>query len=142
MTVNKETLREKYSWLEDDILLSKWHNEELTEVAQAALEEELNSRGIATDKPSPEEQNDSETIANDSLVVLTSFEMPPEAHIFKNMLLAHDIPAFVKDEHIVQTDSILTIAYGGVKVVVPADYVEPALKVLEEYHDGTHEAEY
>jgi hypothetical protein len=40
------------------------------------------------------------------------------------------------DEHLVQTDLLLAPALGGVRILVPADYLQQSRAVLEAFERG------
>ena len=61
---------------------------------------------------------------------------PTEANLLKGMLTAAGIPATVADANLVQADSWLTYAVGGVRVMVPSAFAEKALATIEEYESG------
>ncbi|MCW7538633.1 DUF2007 domain-containing protein [Aquabacterium sp. A7-Y] len=61
---------------------------------------------------------------------------PTEAHLLKSCLVAAGIPAMVADAHLVQANSFLTNAAGGVRVMVPARLIDAAKQVLAEFHKG------
>ena len=66
-------------------------------------------------------------------VTIARFFNPAEALFFQQVLEGHDIPAFVRNEHLGQLMPHLTLANleGGIQLQVPSDCVEAALDILE-----------
>ena len=67
----------------------------------------------------------------DTLETVGSYSQPYEAHIAQKRLRDSGIPAFLKNEHTISIDWLLSQALGGVKVMVPADRAAEARRVLE-----------
>ena len=61
---------------------------------------------------------------------------PTEAHLLCSCLKASGLPAIVADANLVQTHSLIAVAVGGARVLVPESYVERAHAVLEAFHRG------
>lgn len=59
-----------------------------------------------------------------------------EAHLLCACLKASGLPAMVADANLVQTHSLISVAVGGARVMVPEAYVEGAQAVLEAFHRG------
>ena len=59
-----------------------------------------------------------------------------EAHLLCSCLKASGLPAMVADANLVQTHSLISVAVGGARVMVPEAYVERAHEVLEAFHRG------
>ena len=66
----------------------------------------------------------------DKLVTVAVFVSPHEAGMAKGELEAYGIPAYVADEFAIGANPLLSNALGGIKVQVPARFVEEARKVL------------
>ena len=64
-------------------------------------------------------------------VAIASFSFPHEAHVARASLESAGIPAVVADEHTINMQWLYSNALGGVKVLVPPEYVDEALKILE-----------
>lgn len=64
------------------------------------------------------------------LVTVAAYDTMPMAHIAMGRLRAEGIPCLLCDEHLVQTDWLYSIAVGGIKLQVSAEYVGQALRVL------------
>ena len=65
-------------------------------------------------------------------IVLHSFANYMEAHMLMGRLEEEGIRCWLKDEHTVTIDPILTNAVGGIKLMVPEDQYERALALLHD----------
>lgn len=63
------------------------------------------------------------------LRLLARFLNPTDAFILQGRLLADGVHAVVADSQLVQTHSLLAIAVGGVRVLVPAAQLETAREI-------------
>jgi len=61
---------------------------------------------------------------------------PTEAHLWCGCLQAAGLDAIVADAHLVQTHSLIGVAVGGVRVLVPASQLNAAQDVLAAFHRG------
>lgn len=61
---------------------------------------------------------------------------PTEARLWCGCLQAAGLDAMVADAHLVQTHSLIGVAVGGVRVMVPATQVSAAQEVLAAFHRG------
>jgi hypothetical protein len=128
-------LAAKYAELETDALLEMYRSG-LTTVAQEIARLELTSRGVeAPVLDEPIAPNGTDEVPGD-WVVVAKCPTPTEAHILRSCLEAAGIPVSVLDADLVQTHSLLTIAVGGVRVVVPEKYVAEAREVMEAFKRG------
>lgn len=66
---------------------------------------------------------------------------PTEASLLKNVLVAAGIPAMVADANLVQADSWMTQAYGGVRIMVRAAHAEAAIATIKDFESGSFELE-
>jgi hypothetical protein len=64
---------------------------------------------------------------------------PTEAHLLKGVLQAAGLTAYVADANIVQANTWMTQAVGGVRVLVPASQVGPASQVIAEFNAGAYQ---
>ncbi|NRF65566.1 DUF2007 domain-containing protein [Aquincola sp. S2] len=64
---------------------------------------------------------------------------PTEAHLLKGVLEAAGLAPHVADANIVQANSWLTQAVGGVRVLVPAQQVEAAHEAIAEFQAGAYQ---
>ncbi len=61
---------------------------------------------------------------------------PTEARLWCGCLQAAGVDAMVADAHLVQTHSLIGVAVGGVRVLVPSSQLAEAQAVLAAFHDG------
>ncbi len=72
------------------------------------------------------------TIQSEKLVTITTFTLPHEAHMAKNILRASGIKAVLRDELTVQVDNFLSNAIGGVKLQILESDGKEAEQILQE----------
>ncbi|MGG7604418.1 hypothetical protein [Massilia sp. BKSP1R2A-1] len=65
------------------------------------------------------------------LFVIARYLVPMEATLAQGCLVAAGIPAVLADAHLMQTDLLLAPALGGVRILVPSDYLQQSAAVLE-----------
>ncbi len=63
-------------------------------------------------------------------VIIESYSMPYEAQIAKSLLTSQGIPAIIENEHTINMYWFYSNALGGVKVLVPEDYLERAKFII------------
>jgi hypothetical protein len=66
------------------------------------------------------------------LVTIRTFNNPIDFHMAKSYLGSAQIDCFGKDEYINQVNPFYTNAVGGIKLQVPSDQVEEAIRLLIE----------
>ncbi len=66
---------------------------------------------------------------------------PTEAHLLKGVLLSAGLTPHVADANIVQANSWMTEAVGGVRVMVPASEAQEAQKALAAFNAGAYQLE-
>ncbi len=65
-----------------------------------------------------------------TVVTVATFENIVDAHIALGRLQAEGIPCHLSDENLVQADWLYSIAVGGIKLQVEADFADHARRVL------------
>ena len=70
------------------------------------------------------------------LVTVTRVFNALEAEMLRGCLEAEGIPATLGDVQTVQTDTLLTVALGGVRVMVPASFADAARLTVEAVERG------
>jgi hypothetical protein len=81
--------------------------------------------GLETEEPS----------ARDLFTVAAYYE-PTFARIVQGCLVAAGIPAVVADDNLVQTNLLWTAAIGGVRILVPQQYIVEAHSVIAAFDRG------
>lgn len=61
---------------------------------------------------------------------------PTEAHLRCACLVAGGIPAMLADANLVQTNDLLSLAVGGVRILVPTAYISKAQAIIEAFERG------
>jgi hypothetical protein len=64
------------------------------------------------------------------LFVIAKYLIPMEATLAQGCLVAAGIPAVLADAHLMQADLLLAPALGGVRILVPSEYLQPSAAVL------------
>jgi hypothetical protein len=70
------------------------------------------------------------------LVTVTRVFNALEAEMLRGCLEAEGIPATLGDVQTVQTDTLLTVALGGIRVMVPAPFADAARQTVEAFERG------
>jgi len=70
------------------------------------------------------------------LVTVTRVFNSLEAEMLRGCLEAQGIPATLGDVQTIQTDTLLTAAMGGVRVMVPAPFADAARSTVEAFERG------
>ena len=70
------------------------------------------------------------------LVTVTRVFNTLEAEMLRGCLEAEGIPATLGDVQTVQTDTLLTVAMGGVRVMVPAPFADTARQTIDAFERG------
>jgi len=70
------------------------------------------------------------------LVTVTRVFNTLEAEMLRGCLEAEGIPATLGDVQTVQTDTLLTVAMGGVRIRVPAPFADAARQTIEAFERG------
>lgn len=79
--------------------------------------------------------SEEDTSARD-LFIAARYYIPTDAHIVRGCLVAAGVPAVVADDNLVQTNSLLTAAVGGVSILVPESYLQQAHEIIEAFNRG------
>ena len=69
---------------------------------------------------------------NNKFRKIGQFQYSSEAYIYKDKIESEGITVFVRDNHTVDTDPLVSNAIGGVKLFVYEEDYEEAKKILEE----------
>lgn len=64
-------------------------------------------------------------------VVLRAYFNPSDAHFHKALLEDAGIPVYIYDENVSSSTVAYTYVTGGIKLVVPDNFVDEALEILE-----------
>lgn len=137
MPVPDQELKDRYEQLSDEALLELWRKDTLTETAKLVLQVELQHRGITPAVPQAPPEDDKICVTG-PWVTIARLTTATEAHIVRARLESETIPAIVADEHLVTANWFLSNAVGGVRVQVPAQYIEHANEILKGLEAGEY----
>ena len=80
-------------------------------------------------------QDDAEPPRGD-LVTVTRVFNSLEAEMLRGCLEAEGIPATLGDAQTIQTDTLLTVALGGIRVMVPSSFADAARQTVAAFERG------
>jgi Putative prokaryotic signal transducing protein len=147
MTPTRESLLERFQLLSDEELLALFQSGDLIDTAREVAAAELWQRGVDLAKPAADAQAPSEdtfasadegTLVSGDLMLIARVFTPIEAHMLQSRLEAEGVPAVVADAHIVQANPFLTMAVGGVRVLVPESHAEQAREIMRAIERGDY----
>jgi Putative prokaryotic signal transducing protein len=144
--LNPQQLRQRYAEMDDAALIALVQNEGLIQNAHEIAVNELSSRGIslASKQSSVEveiefgqnEEMDLDNQAMDSLTEVARFSAPIDGHMLEARLHAEGIPAWAMNANTAQALNHLTLALGGVQVLVPSHLLADAQNVMRRLEAG------
>ncbi len=70
------------------------------------------------------------------LFVVAKCLVPTDAYVIQGCLVAAGVPAVVADANHVQADLLMAPALGGVRILVPAEHLDEARRVLDAFERG------
>jgi len=70
------------------------------------------------------------------LVTVTRVFNSLEAEMLRGCLVSEGIPATLGDAQTIQTDTLLTVALGGIRVMVPSSFAEAARQTVDAFERG------
>ena len=79
-----------------------------------------------------------ELLPGRDLLVVAKYLVPTDAYVVQGCLAASGVPAVVADANHVQADLLIAPALGGVRVLVPACFLEQARAILEALERGDY----
>ena len=132
MELDRATTLAHLSNLEDAALIALFSSGKLSEAASALARAEITRRDLAIPELTAPIRTDD---LGEFLTLRTSLE-PTDGHLLAACLQANGIPSLVADANTVQTNMLLGLALGGVRVQVPAGLMPAALELLQRYEAG------
>jgi hypothetical protein len=135
----QQELIETFRSLSDEYLLERVRSGDLTDLARGLAEQEVRQRGIepaadSTPEPPREPPKEAQPI---QFVTVARFLVPLEALAAKARLEAEGIPVLFADANLVQTNDLLAIAVGGIKLQVLAALAPEAAEIIAALRAGT-----
>jgi len=91
---------------------------------------------LFADAPAASHEDERDEPPHGDLVTVTRVFDALEAEMLRGCLQAEGIPATLGDVQTVQTDTLLTVAMGGVRVMVPAPFADAARQTVEAFERG------
>jgi hypothetical protein len=79
---------------------------------------------------------DIEAVPGRDLFIVARYLIPMEASLMQGCMEASGIPAVLADAHLMQADLLLAPALGGVRILVPASFVQQAHATIEAFKRG------
>lgn len=133
----QEELAKIYRIFSDEYLLEKLRSGTMIDLAVQVAKEELESRGI-TYFPLPEQEHPVTPVIYDPLqfVTVASSLNSMSMHILRARLEAEGIPAILADANMAQSYSLVSVAVGGVRLQVPAEFVDEARQIISDVNSG------
>ncbi len=132
-TPDPSYMRAHFATLDDAALLDLLAPGTLTDIAHTLVRAELDSRNVdipnVSDAPA-------QTPDMGEFQTLRRFLEPMHAHMLAACLQNRGVPAFVADADTVQTNMLLSIALGGVRLQVPEALIERAQAIMASYDRG------
>lgn len=138
MTIFKDALAEIYRHFSDEYLLEKLRSGTMIELAVQVAKEELESRGISYLPMPRQEETYITPVTYEALqfVTVASSLNSIAMHILRARLEAEGIPAILADANMAQSYSTISVAVGGVRVQVPAEFVDEARQIIADVNSG------
>mgnify|MGYP003483773497 CR=1 FL=1 len=81
---------------------------------------------------------EAEAMPGRDLFAVAKCLVPTDAYVLQGCLVASGIPAVVADANHVQADLLIAPALGGVRILVPACYLDEAQRVLDAFERGDY----
>lgn len=82
---------------------------------------------------------EAEALPGRDLFVVAKCLVPTDAYLLQGCLVAGGVPAVVADANHVQADLLIAPALGGVRILVPAEFLQQAEEILAAYERGDYE---
>jgi hypothetical protein len=79
----------------------------------------------------------SHSYSSADLVTIARYDEPFTAHFYRGLLEDHGIPCVIADEHHVSWNPLASIAIGGVRLMVEAQYAAQAHEIIDAPVDNT-----
>jgi hypothetical protein len=135
MTNDPLALAKYFHEISDRELLQRCSADSLTDAARSIAYTELVSRGLALPAIVTAAAVQSEPYEGDFETVAQFFN-PIDAFLLAGCLEAAGIPPVVADSNLVQLNSLLAIAVGGIRIRVPAARVAEAQEIMAAFQRG------
>jgi len=105
--------------------------EELTDTARECYDEELARRGLNPEPAVSKGSTPTGSQEDEELVLVDTFVFPDDAKLARALLESAEIPNYLENEHTLSANWTWTNALGGLRLMVPAKFLEDAREVLK-----------
>lgn len=141
MNPSREDLEWQYRQLEDEVLLDRYESGTLTELAQSVALHEMRRRGIeppAVEVPTENAGVDGEAQRSGDMKRIARHLTWAEAQILCALLESEGIKAFAADANLSIAHVFLSVAGGGVRVLVHEADMPRALQIADAMKRGEY----
>jgi hypothetical protein len=134
----RDQLSDTFGRMSDDELIERWRSGNLTEVAVEVMRAELGKRAIDVSEfkrfePADEDLGPQHDV---SFVTVARSLEPLQIEMLRARLQAEGIQAFVVDAGINQANALVSIAVGGVRLMVPRESADDARRIIQLVRSG------
>jgi hypothetical protein len=137
MSDHREELSDTFNQMSDEELIERWSSGKLTEVAAEVARAEFARRQIAVPEVIQPESVDEEGPQHDvSFATVARSLEPLQIEMLRARLEAEGIEAFAVDEGINQVNNLISIAVGGVRLMVPKESADEARRIIQLVRSG------
>ena len=123
MDSNPQEIQQRYGELSDEAIL-EIRRDDLTDLARQYYDAELRARGLHEEPALPVETPEPDLKPEDELVEIGTFLSMHEADMALTLLRSVEIPVQVQNE------LVSAFAAGGIRLLVPASYLEQSEEIL------------
>jgi len=133
MSDHRNELADTFRELGDEELVERWRSGNLTDVAVEVARAELARRGICAPEFTRIDAVDENPAAQGdvSFVTVARSLEPFQIEMLRARLKAEGIEAFAVDAGINQINPLVSIAVGGVRLMVPRESADEARRIVE-----------
>jgi hypothetical protein len=137
MSDHREELSETFSQMSDQELVERWSSGNLTEVAVEVARAEFARRQMAVPQIIQPESADQDGPQGDvSFATVARSLEPLQIEMLRARLQAEGIEAFAVDAGINQVNALVSIAVGGVRLMVPKESADEARRIIQLVRSG------
>lgn len=131
-------LKKRFDEMDDDELLRRYRSGDMTEFASGVAAELLRERNLPIDQQPPTEAEPAlaEPPEPGDVVCLTRMASPMQAEILCGLLESEGVYATAADANLIRTDSFLTAALGGIRIMVGEADLQRARRIEQAYRRG------
>lgn len=137
MSDHREELSDTFRQMSDDELIERWSSGTLTEVASEVARAEFARRKMAVPEIIQPEPIDEDASQDDvSFATVARSLEPLQIEMLRARLQAEGIEAFAVDAGINQVNNLVSIAVGGVRLMVPKESADEARRIIQLIRSG------